>query len=107
MKLSDTFANRIIIDRKNTHLDCIDACMAFLDSLALDPATDNMVLGLKLLLEQIEKNNPPSRIYPQRLRFYTDEMVPFLSRLAPKGCYYGRHSVDKNLYGYWRRSAMS
>ena len=107
MKMSDTFANRIIIDRKNKHLDCIDACMAFLDSLALDPATDNSVLGLKLLLEQIEKNNPPSKIYRQRLRFYTHEMIPFLSSLAPEDCYYGRHPVDKNLYGYWRGSAVS
>ena len=106
MRLSNTFENRIIIDLSNEDGDCVGACMAFLDSLALGPTMDNNVSNLKEKLQLLEEKYPPSRMPKKKQCFYSTEIVPFLRKIAPDGCYYGRHPMDENLFGYWRRSLL-
>ena len=106
MRLSDTFENRIIIDQRNEDADIVGECMAFLHSLALGPPMDKNLSNLKQKLQLLEENYPPSKKPKKKQRFYTTEIVPFLRKIAPEGCYYGRHPSDESLFGYWPRSLL-
>jgi len=106
MRLSNTFENRIIIDQSNEDADFVGECMAFLHSLPLGPPMDKNLSNLKQKLQLLEENYPPSKKPKKKQRFYTTEIVPLLRKIAPGGCYYGRHPSDKSLIGYWPRSLL-
>jgi hypothetical protein len=105
MKLSDTFKSRIVIDKNKTDTDCVDDCMLFLKTLELDPGSDRKITELIEVLRKLE-SSPSSEIHSDKRTFFYSEVLPFMRRIAPVNCYFGRHPEDGSLLGFWEKSLL-
>jgi hypothetical protein len=57
-------------------------------------------------LRTILEKHPPSSVALKKVSFYHADIKPFLQKIAPKNCYYGRLPNDEKLFGYWRKSLL-
>jgi hypothetical protein len=104
MKLSDTFRHRIVISNPGDILESIDACLAFLESLSLDPNAQQKLANIQYRLQQIEQKGGPSEEEEEKKNIFFGDIIPFLQQIAPVDCYFGSHPQDNRLIGFWENS---
>ncbi|HPA14560.1 MAG TPA: hypothetical protein PKV75_04715 [Desulfobacterales bacterium] len=85
----------------------IDNCLGFLYSVELDSMTANRLKDIELALYENFYCCESQKEDEYKKRLFENEIVPIFNEIAPRGCYFGRHTTDFEFFGFWEKSTVS